>query len=86
LKLSLGSLPYTNSLCSMCQISCPYSFAYFLRWGVVSPSPNPQLEDHPLSFVHGCLFNIFAANLQQEAIPSIRNLRTCHAVVTRGPT
>jgi hypothetical protein len=28
-----------------------------LRWGVVSP-PNPKLEDHPLSAVRDCLFNI----------------------------
>ena len=29
----------------------------FLRWGVVSTSPNPpKLEGHPLSAVHNCLF------------------------------
>jgi hypothetical protein len=33
-----------------------------LRWGVVAPRPTPKLEDHPLSAVSGCLFNIFAAN------------------------
>jgi hypothetical protein len=27
-------------------------------------SPSPKLEDHPLPFVRGCLFNIFAASLQ----------------------
>jgi hypothetical protein len=32
----------------------------FLRWRVVSPTP--KLEDRPLSFVRGSLFNIFAAN------------------------
>jgi hypothetical protein len=36
----------------------------FLRWGVVSPTPNPKLEHHPLSAVRDCLFNIFAATLR----------------------
>jgi hypothetical protein len=32
---------------------------FFLRWGVVSPSPNPQSEgSHPLQAVRDCLFNI----------------------------
>jgi hypothetical protein len=35
----------------------------FLRWGVVSTSPNPKLEDHPWSAVCDWLFNIFVANL-----------------------
>jgi hypothetical protein len=29
----------------------------------IAPHPTPKLEDHPLSFVRGCLFNIFAATL-----------------------
>jgi hypothetical protein len=29
----------------------------------LAPRPTSKLEDHPLSFVRGCLFNIFAANL-----------------------
>jgi hypothetical protein len=33
----------------------------FLRWRVVSPTP--KLEDYPLSFVRGCLFNILIAIL-----------------------
>ena len=33
----------------------------FLRWGVVSTSFNPKLEDHPLSAVHDCLFSIFTS-------------------------
>jgi hypothetical protein len=40
--------------------------------------PTPQLEDHPLSFVRGCLFIIFAAGCRS----SIRNLRSRLAVVT----
>jgi hypothetical protein len=46
--------------------------------------PTQKLEDHPLSFVRGCLFNIFAANLQLEAVPS-SNPRTRRAAVTRRP-
>jgi hypothetical protein len=30
---------------------------------VVSPTPNPKLEDRPLLSVRGCLFKIFTANL-----------------------
>ena len=33
----------------------------FLEWGVVSPSPNPQDEGHPLSTFHDCLFDISVA-------------------------
>jgi len=29
----------------------------------LSPHPTPKLEDHPLSVVRDCLFNIFAALL-----------------------
>jgi hypothetical protein len=31
--------------------------------GVISPTLNLKLEDHPLSFVFGCLHNIFTATL-----------------------
>jgi hypothetical protein len=58
----------------------------FYGEGLLDPRPTPKLEDHPLLFVRGCLFNIFAANLQLETVPTIRNPRTRHAVVTRGPT
>jgi hypothetical protein len=34
----------------------------FYGEGLLAPRPT-QLEDHPLSFVRGCLFNIFAAKL-----------------------
>jgi hypothetical protein len=30
---------------------------------VLAPRPTPKLEDHPLSAVRDCLFNIFAATL-----------------------
>ena len=47
-----------------------------------APRPTPKLEDHPLSAVRDCLFNIFAATLHIGGRSSIRNLRTHHAVVT----
>jgi hypothetical protein len=47
-----------------------------------TPRPTPKLEDHPLSAVCDCLFNIFAATLQIGGRSSIRNLQTRHAVVT----
>jgi hypothetical protein len=34
----------------------------FCGEGLLSPRPIPKLEDHPLSAVRDCLFNIFAAN------------------------
>jgi hypothetical protein len=30
---------------------------------LLAPRPTPKLDDHPLSAVRDCLFNIFAANL-----------------------
>ena len=36
----------------------------FLRWWFVSTSPTPNLEDHPMSAVCNCLFNIFAATVR----------------------
>ena len=60
---------------------------YFLTWmfyreGLLAPHPTPKLEDHPLSAVHDCLFNLFAATLHIGGRSSIRNLRTRHAVGT----
>jgi len=46
------------------------------------PRPTPKLEDHPLSAVRDCLFNLFAATLHNGGRSSIRKLRTRHAVVT----
>jgi hypothetical protein len=54
----------------------------FQRWGMLAPRPTPKLEDHPLSAVRDCLFNILAATLNIGGRSSIRNLRTRHAVVT----
>jgi hypothetical protein len=47
-----------------------------------APRTTPKLEDHPLSDVRDCLFNIFAATLHIGGRSSNRNLRTRHAVVT----
>jgi hypothetical protein len=30
---------------------------------LLAPRPTPKLEDHPLSAVRGCLFNIFTVSL-----------------------
>ena len=49
---------------------------------LLAPRPTPKLEDHPLSAVRDCLFNIFAATLHIAGRSSTRNLRTRHAVVT----
>jgi len=54
----------------------------FYREVLLAPRPNPKLEDHPLSAVHDCLFNLFAATLHKGGSSSIRNLRTRHALVT----
>ena len=54
----------------------------FLSEQLLAPRPNSKLEDHPLSAVCDCLFNIFAATLHIRGRSSIRNLRTRHAVVT----
>ena len=49
---------------------------------MLAPRPTHKLEDHPLSVVRDCLFNIFAATPHIGGRSSIRNLRTRHAVVT----
>ena len=49
---------------------------------LLAPSPTPKLEDHTLSAVRDCSFNIFAATLHIGGRSSIRNPRTRHAVVT----
>jgi hypothetical protein len=50
---------------------------------LLAPRLTHKLEDHPLSAARDCLFNIFAPTPPYlEAVSSIRNLRTRHAVVT----
>jgi hypothetical protein len=53
----------------------------FLRWGVVSTSPNPKLEEHPLSAVRDYLLHSQLSSTSAGR-SSISNLRTRHAVVT----
>jgi hypothetical protein len=48
---------------------------------LLAPRPNPKLEDHPLSVVPECLFNIFAATLHIEGRSSIRKLKPFYGVV-----
>jgi hypothetical protein len=56
--------------------------ASFYGEELLAPQPTPMLGYHPLSAVSDCLFNIFAATLHIGGRSSIRNLRTCHVVVT----
>ena len=63
-----------------------YLFSNLMRFYVeellLTPRPNPKLEDNPLSTLRNCVFNIFAATLHIGGRSSIRNLRTRHAAVT----
>ena len=52
---------------------------------LLAPRPTPNMEDHPLTSVRDCVFNIFAATLHIGGRSSIRNPRTRHAVVTGTP-
>ena len=47
------------------------NYASFSSETLLAPRPTPKPEDHPLSVVCGCLFNIFAATLhpQPEDVP-----------------
>jgi hypothetical protein len=49
---------------------------------LLASRPTPKLENHPLSAVPNCLFNIFAATFHITGHSSICNQRMCHAVVT----
>jgi hypothetical protein len=63
----------------------PWLFRNMIRFygeELLAPRPTPNLEDHPLSAVLDCFFNIFAATLHIACRFSTRNLRTRHAVVT----
>ena len=56
--------------------------ASFYSEELSAPRPFPKLEDHPLSAVRDCLFNIFASVLHIGARSSIRNLRTRDVVLS----
>ena len=45
---------------------------------LLAPRPIPKLEDHPLSAVHDCIFNIFTATPILEAVPPSATWR--HAI------
>jgi hypothetical protein len=52
----------------------------FYGEGLLAPLPTRKLEDHPLSFVGCCVFNLFAAIIAEGRFTN-RNLRTRLAVV-----
>jgi len=53
---------------------------FFLRKELVAPRPTPKLDDHPLSAVHDCLFNIFASISEQMAIVFLNIFNFMHIV------
>ena len=55
--------------------------AIFYGEELSAPRPTPKLEDHPLSTVRDCLFNIFVATLHIGDRCSIHNLLMRYAVV-----
>jgi hypothetical protein len=59
-----------------------HNMIHFYGEKLFAPNPTPKLEYYPVSAVHDCLFNIFAATLHIGSRSPICNLRTCHAVVT----
>jgi hypothetical protein len=63
----LDSCPYPNSYQTISPIQRPSEvFRKTVRFyckELLSPRPTPELEDHPLSAVRHCLFNILAAIL-----------------------
>jgi hypothetical protein len=58
---------------------------FFLRWGVVSPKPNPQVGGPPLVGSPRLLIQYFRSSPPKlEGVSSIRNLRTF--LSDKGPT
>jgi hypothetical protein len=58
----------------------------FYGEGLLVPCPKPKLDDHPLSAVRDCLFNIFVATLRiwrPSLHPQPEDAR-CHG--DKGPT
>jgi hypothetical protein len=59
----------------------------FLRWGFVSPTPKPQTGGPPLVFCPRLLIQYIRSYPSYlEAVFSIRNLRTRHAMLTNVPS
>jgi len=63
------SLPYSQdpTIRPSVQFHCPMQYftmgCIFHREELLASQPTPKLEDHPLSAVRDCLFNIFAATI-----------------------
>jgi len=55
--------------------------AIFYGKALLASCPNPSLEEHPLSALCDCLFNIFAATFDIAGRSSSRNKRINHVVV-----
>jgi len=73
--LRLPTLLWFGS-CTHCIVAC---FPFSKNINILHQTPN--LEDHPLSPVRNCLFDIFAATLHIGGRSSNHNRRTRHAVV-----
>jgi hypothetical protein len=56
---------------------------FFCGEKLLAPRPILKLESRPLSFIHGCLINVFVATFHLWGLFSIRNMRTRRATVTR---
>ena len=54
----------------------------FSRWGVLAHRPTPKLKDHPLSAVRTAYLTYSLLPTIFSGRSSIRNSRTCHAVIT----
>jgi hypothetical protein len=71
---------------SRSEASCDLSYqVYFLRWGVVSPTPNPKVWGPPLVGCNRLLIQYIRSYPPYLEGISIHNLRTRHAVVIRDP-
>jgi len=64
------------------RLTCYIRRQTFYGEQLLTPRATPKLEDHPLSAVRYCLFNIIAATLRIGGRSSTRDLRTRHSVVT----
>jgi hypothetical protein len=84
----------SHSAHSMLTVCSQYVHSLFTLWTfrnmisfygeLLAPRSTPMLEDHPLSAVRDCLFNISVTTLHTVGRSSILNLRTPHAMVTRS--
>jgi len=63
-------------------ITMAYQGQYFTSQELLATRPTPKLENHHLSAVRNCLFNILTATLHIGGCSSICNPRMCHAVMT----